>query len=90
VFNFIGHGIQHLQLQQAFESSKLFFVLPEDERKDVHIGQATGRSFKGWQPPLIQQRQENLPPDTKEKEPPPVRRYELAAHADFSAATIPI
>ncbi|KAI1768920.1 putative 1-aminocyclopropane-1-carboxylate oxidase [Hypoxylon sp. FL1150] len=65
-FNLVGHGIPHAQLQQAFESSKRFFALPEEKRMDVHVGKAMGRSFRGWEPPLIQQHQENLLPDTKE------------------------
>ncbi|KAI0418294.1 citrinin biosynthesis oxygenase CtnA [Xylaria grammica] len=65
-FNLVGHGIPRAQLHQIFESSKLFFALPEEKRKEVHIGQALGRAFRGWEPPLIQQHQEGVLPDTKE------------------------
>ncbi|TGJ84439.1 hypothetical protein E0Z10_g4324 [Xylaria hypoxylon] len=65
-FNLVGHGIPRAQLRQIFESSKLFFALPEEKRRDVHVGQALGRSFRGWEPPLIQQHQEGVLPDTKE------------------------
>lgn len=65
-FNLVGHGISHELLQQAFESSKLFFSLPNEERMNVHVGKAMGRSFRGWEPPLIQQHHEGLLPDTKE------------------------
>lgn len=64
-FNLVGHGIPKAQLQQAFDSSKRFFSLPEEKRMEVHVGKAMGRSFRGWEPPLIQKHQENLP-DTKE------------------------
>lgn len=65
-FNLVGHGIPRAQLERAFESAKLFFALPEEKRMEVHIGKALGRSFRGWEPPLIQQHQEGLLPDTKE------------------------
>ncbi|KAI0405423.1 citrinin biosynthesis oxygenase CtnA [Xylaria palmicola] len=65
-FNLVGHGIPPAQLRQIFESSKLFFALPENKRREVHVGQALGRSFRGWEPPLIQQHQDGVLPDTKE------------------------
>lgn len=65
-FNLVGHGIPHAQLQEAFESSKRFFALPEEKRMEVHVGKAMGRSFRGWEPPFIQQHHEGLLPDTKE------------------------
>lgn len=65
-FNLVGHGIPRGQLQQAFESSKSFFALPEEKRMEVHVGKAVGRSFRGWEPPFIQQHQQDLLPDTKE------------------------
>lgn len=65
-FTLVGHGISPDQLSQAFESSKLFFALPEEKRKQVHVGKAVGRSFRGWEPPFIQQHKGDLLPDTKE------------------------
>lgn len=66
-FTLVGHGIPHAQLNQAFEASKRFFALPDEKRQDVHVGKALGRSFRGWEPPFIQQHKgENLLPDTKE------------------------
>lgn len=65
-FTLVGHGIPHTQLSQAFESSKRFFALPEEKRKDVHVGKAVGRSFRGWEPPFIQQHKGDILPDTKE------------------------
>ncbi|KAF3023066.1 hypothetical protein E8E14_012825 [Neopestalotiopsis sp. 37M] len=35
-FNLVGHGIPLEQLEQAFESSKLFFAQPEEDRMKVH------------------------------------------------------
>lgn len=66
-FTLVGHGIPHTQLNQAFEASKRFFAMPDEKRQDVHVGKALGRSFRGWEPPFIQQHKgENLLPDTKE------------------------
>lgn len=65
-FTLVGHDIPHTQLNQAFESSQRFFALPEEKRKDVHVGKAVGRSFRGWEPPFIQQHKGDLLPDTKE------------------------
>lgn len=65
-FNLVGHGIPPALFQQAFESSRLFFALPEEKRMKVHVGKALGKSFRGWEPPLIQQHNQGLLPDTKE------------------------
>ncbi|KAI0439981.1 putative 1-aminocyclopropane-1-carboxylate oxidase [Xylaria telfairii] len=65
-FNLVGHGIPSNELRQAFESSKRFFALPNEKREEVHVNKALGRSFRGWEPPLIQQHQEDVLPDTKE------------------------
>jgi len=65
-FNLVGHGIPTALLRQAFDSSNLFFSLPEEKRSEVHVGKALGRSFRGWEPPFIQQHQKELLPDTKE------------------------
>ncbi|KAI1175019.1 putative 1-aminocyclopropane-1-carboxylate oxidase [Nemania sp. FL0916] len=65
-FNLVGHGIPIEELRQVFESSKRFFSLPDEKRRQVHISKALGRSFRGWEPPLIQQHQGDVLPDTKE------------------------
>ncbi|KAJ4415489.1 hypothetical protein N0V82_007291 [Gnomoniopsis sp. IMI 355080] len=65
-FNLVGHGIPPQQMKQALEINRRFFALPEEKRLDVHVSKAMGRSFRGWEPPLIQQHQDGLLPDTKE------------------------
>ncbi|KAH8163812.1 hypothetical protein CIB48_g4439 [Xylaria polymorpha] len=60
----VRHGIPRDELCQAFESNKRFFA--KEKREEVHVNKVLGRSFRGWEPPLIQQHKEDLLPDTKE------------------------
>ena len=65
-FYLVGHGIQEEDRQKTLDSAKRFFSLPEEEKMDVWIGKAMGRSFRGYEPPSLQIHKEGLLPDTKE------------------------
>ncbi|KAF5657014.1 Oxoglutarate iron-dependent oxygenase [Fusarium heterosporum] len=65
-FSLIGHGVPAHAIKEAFDVNKTFFSLPEDEKMDVWINKSVGRSFRGYEPPLIQTHHKGLLPDTKE------------------------
>jgi isopenicillin N synthase-like dioxygenase len=72
-FNLVGHGIPEHAIKEAFDANKTFFALPEDKKMEVWINKSVGRSFRGYEPPLIQTHHKGLLPDTKE-----VKRHVLA------------
>jgi len=65
-FYLVGHGIQEEDRLKALDSAKRFFSLPKEEKMDVWIGKAMGRSFRGYEPLSLQIHKEGLLPDTKE------------------------
>lgn len=65
-FSLVGHGLPDHAIQEAFEVNKMFFALPEDKKMEVWINKSVGRSFRGYEPPLIQTHHKGLLPDTKE------------------------
>ncbi|TVY18418.1 2-oxoglutarate-dependent dioxygenase tropC [Lachnellula arida] len=65
-FYLVGYEIQEADRLKALECAKRFFSLPHEEKMDVWIGKAMGRSFRGYEPPSLQIHKEGLLPDTKE------------------------
>jgi hypothetical protein len=65
-FQLVGHGVS-LEMQEGMlERTRRFFALPMEERMEVSVSKSMGRSFRGYEPPLIQTHHEGLLPDTKE------------------------
>ena len=65
-FYLVGYEVQEADRLKALECAKRFFSLPREEKMDVWIGKAMGRSFRGYEPPSLQIHKEGLLPDTKE------------------------
>lgn len=65
-FQLAGHGVPLAMQEGMLERTKRFFALPMEERMDVSVSKSMGRSFRGYEPPLIQTHHEGLLPDTKE------------------------
>lgn len=65
-FNLVGHGVPVEAQKNAWAASKLFFDLPLEEKMKVSVDKSMGKSFRGYEPSLIQTHQEGLLPDTKE------------------------
>jgi isopenicillin N synthase-like dioxygenase len=65
-FHMTGHGVTDKMRQGMLECTKRFFDLPMDDRMEVCVQKSMGRSFRGYEPPLIQTHHEGLLPDTKE------------------------
>ncbi|TVY94074.1 2-oxoglutarate-dependent dioxygenase [Lachnellula willkommii] len=65
-FYLVGYEVQEADRLKALECAKRFFSLPHEEKMDVWIGKAMGRSFRGYEPPSLQIHKEGLLPDTKE------------------------
>ncbi|KAF5585630.1 isopenicillin N synthetase [Fusarium pseudocircinatum] len=65
-FSLVGHGVPDHAIKEAFDVNKMFFSLPEDKKMEVSINKSVGRSFRGYEPPLIQTHHKGLLPDTKE------------------------
>ncbi|KAF5962584.1 Oxoglutarate/iron-dependent oxygenase [Fusarium bulbicola] len=65
-FSLVGHGVPDHAIKEAFDVNKMFFSLPEDKKMEVCINKSVGRSFRGYEPPLIQTHHRGLLPDTKE------------------------
>ena len=65
-FNLIGHGVPAEAQKAAWAASKRFFDLPLEEKMKVSVDKSLGKSFRGYEPSLIQTHREGLLPDTKE------------------------
>ena len=65
-FNLVGHGVPTQAMKQAWEASKTFFKLPLEDKMKVSVDKSLGKSFRGYEPSLIQTHQDGLLPDTKE------------------------
>lgn len=65
-FNLVGHGIPAEARQKIFDCTKDFFNLPLEEKMKISVDKSLGKSFRGYEPSLIQTHQDGLLPDTKE------------------------
>ena len=52
-FYLVGYEVQEEDRQKALDCAKRFFSLPHEEKMDVWIGKAMGRSFRGYEPPSL-------------------------------------
>ncbi|EED18007.1 1-aminocyclopropane-1-carboxylate oxidase, putative [Talaromyces stipitatus ATCC 10500] len=65
-FNLVGHGIPAEAREKIFGCTKKFFDLPLEEKMKISVDKSLGKSFRGYEPSLIQTHQDGLLPDTKE------------------------
>ncbi|KAM6485394.1 Clavaminate synthase-like protein [Trichoderma sp. SZMC 28011] len=65
-FQCAGHGITPETREQIFNLSKRFFSLPMEERMEISVKKSLGQSFRGYEPPFLQNHHKHLLPDTKE------------------------
>ena len=72
-FNLVGHGVPVEKQVMIRKAAKLFFDLPLEKKMGVSVDKSMGKSFRGYEPSLIQTHQEGLLPDTKEVRLPQAR-----------------
>ena len=65
-FNLVGHGVSKDAQERTKTAARRFFNLSMEEKMKVSVDKSMGKSFRGFEPPLLQKHKNSSMPDTKE------------------------